>query len=712
MKFMTMKGNSHKRLFMTCILMLIMVVIMTPSVYASSDTERRVVKVAFPEQAGMSEIGQTGITTGYNYDYLEKISEFTGWKMEYIDYSAEDRNEAVTNAINDLMAGKVDLLGPMLKNEQTEQMFEYPENSYGTEYTTLCVDINSTIRRIETNSTTAIKIGLWETAENRNAEVINFLDMENVNYEIVYYPTSDAQLAALHNGEVDLISGGSLSPMENTRIISKFAARPYYFAATKGNTELIEQLDNAMQQILELQPELQDKLFDTYFVDTVNTFSLTDEQRKMLEEKQHLRVLCVDKDAPYVYQEKGEAYGGLVLAINDFADEVGLTVEYTFCENRSEAEKILSTETYDFLIGIPYTSSFCAENGFIRSDSIFDAGMTFVRNKHVNSSYDSETIGTIEGLENSFDSSQFQKVVLFDDAKACISALKRGNVDVVAGDRSVMDYYIYEDGSTMQTSVISGKTHDVCIAVSRENDLPLLGILNNYINNLSTYKRTLYLDNGSVHGNIVSVSRIITQHPVIATIAVVLLTVLILTAVYMIIYSSRMGRKNQELVKANQAKRDFLSRMSHDIRTPLNGIIGLLKIDINHLEDQELIRENHEKMMVSADHLLSLLNDVLQMGKLDDGKFTLDHDLIDLNDLSQDVITIIKGRALEAGIKWEYKKGNMQLDDNYVYGSPVHLRQIFLNVYGNCIKFSKPGGKITTTVNVLEEKEGICTAYF
>ena len=84
----------------------------------------------------------------------------------------------------------------------------------------------------------------------------------------------------------------------------------------------------------------------------------------------------------------------------------------------------------------------------------------------------------------------------------------------------------------------------------------------------------------------------------------------------MIIYSSRMGRKNQELVKANQAKRDFLSRMSHDIRTPLNGIIGLLKIDINHLEDQELIRENHEKMMVSADHLLSLLNDVLQMGKL------------------------------------------------------------------------------------------------
>ena len=709
MELMMIKGNSHKRWFMTCFVMLFLFFTMTSSVDASSNTERRVVKVAFPEQAGMSQIGQTGVMTGYNYDYLEKISEFTGWEMEYISYPAEDGNEAVTNAINDLMAGKVDLLGPMLKNEQTEQMFEYPENSYGTVYTTLCADVNSSIRRIEANSPEAIKVGLWETAENRNAEVMNFLDMENVNHEIVYYPTADAQQEALHNGEVDLISGGSLSPMENTRIISKFAARPYYFAATKGNTELVDQLDQAMQQISELQPELQDKLFDTYFVDTVNTFSLTDDQRKMLEEKQKLRVLCVDKDAPYVYQENGEACGALVLAINDFADEAGLTPEYIFCENKSEAEKMLSSEKYDFLIGIPYTSSFCAENGFVRSDSIFDAGMAFVRNKQVDSSYDSEIIGTIDGLEDSFDSSKFQKVVLFDDAEACISALKRGKVDVIAGDRSVMDYYIYEDGSTMLTAAISGKIHDVCIAVSRENDLPLLGILNNYINNLSTYKRTLYLDNGSVHGNMVSVSRIITQYPMIATVVVVLLTTLILTAVYTLIYSSKMGRKNQELVKANQAKSDFLSRMSHDIRTPLNGIIGLLKIDISHLDDQELIRENHEKMMVSADHLLGLLNDVLQMGKLDDGTVTLEHELIDLNDLSQDVVTIIKGRALEAGIQWEYKKGNMELDDNYVYGSPVHLRQIFLNIYGNSIKFSKPGGKITTTVNVLEEKEGIRT---
>lgn len=702
-----LRKSSYKRIFMIQILLCIMIFAMTPSVYAASGSERRVVRVAFPEQAGMSQIGQTGIMTGYNYDYLEKISEFTGWEMEYIAYPAEDGNEAVSNAMDDLMAGKVDLLGPMLKNEQTEQMFEYPKNSYGTVYTTLCADVSSTVRRLETDSTDAIKVGLWEKAENRNAEVIKFLDMENVNYEISYYPTADAQQEALHNGSVDLISGGSLSPMENTRIISKFAARPYYFAATKGNTELVDQLDDAMQLISELQPELQDKLFDTYFVDTVNSFSLTDDQKKMLEDKQELRVLCVDKDAPYVYQENGQAYGALVLAINDFAAETGLTPQYTFCKNRTEAEKFLSSGEYDFLIGIPYTSSFCAENGFVRSDSVFDAGMTFVRKRHVDSNYDNETVGTIQGLEDSFDSSKFQKVVLFDDAEDCISAVKKGKVDVAAGDRSVMDYYIYEDGSTMLTAAISGSTHDVCIAVSREKDLPLLGILNSYINNISTYKRTLYLDNGNVHENIVSLSRLIRQNPVMATIVGVLMTALILTAAFMMIYSSIMGRKNQELVRANQAKSDFLSRMSHDIRTPLNGIIGLLKIDINHLENQEMIKENHEKMMVSADHLLSLLNDVLQMGKLDDGKMDLENELIDLNDLSRDVLTIIRERAVEAGIKWEYKGENIRTSDTYVYGSSVYLRQIFLNIYGNCIKFSRPGGKITTTVKMLEEKNGI-----
>ena len=154
-----------------------------------------------------------------------------------------------------------------------------------------------------------------------------------------------------------------------------------------------------------------------------------------------------------------------------------------------------------------------------------------------------------------------------------------------------------------------------------------------------------------------------------------------------------------EARRANEAKTNFLHRMSHDIRTPLNGIIGLLKINESHFDDRALLLENHEKMSVAADHLLSLINDVLQMSKLEDGSIVL----------TRDIVNIIIGRAVEAGIEWDYEKDKSFIPYPYIYGSPVHLRQIFLNIYGNCIKYNRPGGKITTIVDTLEERGNICT---
>lgn len=173
----------------------------------------------------------------------------------------------------------------------------------------------------------------------------------------------------------------------------------------------------------------------------------------------------------------------------------------------------------------------------------------------------------------------------------------------------------------------------------------------------------------------------------------------------------QMNRQLQDAVvqakRANAAKSDFLSRMSHDIRTPLNGIIGLLKVDESHFDNAELIQENHKKMMVSANHLLSLINDVLQMGKLEDGKVEIAHEWIDLRELSRDVGTIIEERAEEAKIRFQI--GEEELPYPYVYGSPLHLRQIFLNIYGNCIKYNSEGGSVKTSVQCQGVKDGTVT---
>ena len=147
---------------------------------------------------------------------------------------------------------------------------------------------------------------------------------------------------------------------------------------------------------------------------------------------------------------------------------------------------------------------------------------------------------------------------------------------------------------------------------------------------------------------------------------------------------------------ANVAKTKFINNMSHDIRTPLNGIIGLLKINQTHAEDSALVQENCAKMLVSADHLLSLVNDVLEMSRLENGTMDMPLAPLDLAALSRDVGNIISEHATAAGLTFDF--GAQELPERYVVGSALYLRQIFLNVYGNCIKYNRPGGTIRTAL--------------
>ncbi|MDO5338829.1 MAG: response regulator [Eubacteriales bacterium] len=181
-------------------------------------------------------------------------------------------------------------------------------------------------------------------------------------------------------------------------------------------------------------------------------------------------------------------------------------------------------------------------------------------------------------------------------------------------------------------------------------------------------------------------------------------------------YAVSLQEKNEQLQeavrreeRANAAKTDFLSRMTHDIRTPLNGIIGLLRIDETHKDNIAMINANRQKMSIAANHLLSLINDILQMSKLEDGDIELAREVVDLNQLAKDIITIVEQRAADAGVNLDYDKALGKAVHPYVYGSPLHLRQLFLNIYGNCIKYNKIGGMVRTCFNCIGEQNGIVT---
>ncbi len=161
--------------------------------------------------------------------------------------------------------------------------------------------------------------------------------------------------------------------------------------------------------------------------------------------------------------------------------------------------------------------------------------------------------------------------------------------------------------------------------------------------------------------------------------------------------------------RANAAKTSFLSRMSHDIRTPLNGILGLLQIDDTHEDNKELIKSNREKITVAANHLLNLINDVLQMSKLEDGRVKLAHEAFDLKKMLNDVLTITEMRASEAGLTLTYKNTKDILHYPYVYGSPIHLRKLFVNICSNATKYNKVGGSINTDFRFIGKENNIVT---
>lgn len=145
---------------------------------------------------------------------------------------------------------------------------------------------------------------------------------------------------------------------------------------------------------------------------------------------------------------------------------------------------------------------------------------------------------------------------------------------------------------------------------------------------------------------------------------------------------------------ANNAKNDFLSRMSHDIRTPLNGILGIIEINDRHPEDVDLLTENRKKAKTAANHLVSLLNDILDMSKLASGKYELSCEPFHISEIMKEVFTISNGAAEKAGITLIAENEGDAIRYPATFGSPLHITRVLLNVVGNAIKYNKKGGSV------------------
>lgn len=148
----------------------------------------------------------------------------------------------------------------------------------------------------------------------------------------------------------------------------------------------------------------------------------------------------------------------------------------------------------------------------------------------------------------------------------------------------------------------------------------------------------------------------------------------------------------QEANSANQAKSDFLSHMSHDIRTPLNGIMGMTDIALKNIGNQDKISDCLKKISSSSQHLLGLINDVLDMSRMESGKTKVNHESFDLRLCINNCISIIGGQLETRNL--DLIKEVAEFDHPYLIGDELHMRQVFINILGNSVKFTLDGGKI------------------
>lgn len=161
----------------------------------------------------------------------------------------------------------------------------------------------------------------------------------------------------------------------------------------------------------------------------------------------------------------------------------------------------------------------------------------------------------------------------------------------------------------------------------------------------------------------------------------------------------------EDAKRANAEKSRFLARMSHDMRTPLNGIIGILEIDKKHADDINYLKENRRKATLVTNHLVSLINDVLDMAKIEEGSLVLAHEPFNILEEGREAQVLISLQAQEAGITSIVNYTPIDERFTYVYGSPLHLRRAMMNIYSNCIKYNQKNGTITTDIQIFSMNE-------
>ena len=633
--------------------------------------------------------------SGWGYDYLQTLSYYTpGWRYEYV-------SGTFTELMDKLEKGEIDLMPNISHSAEREQKLLFSSNPEGTErYYIYAKPDRDDLAKGDPQALQGLTIGcnpgVMQTSVGQQ-----WLANEGITCTYKEVASSGDLFDALANGEVDAIIMNDTISSPNASPMFYVGSSDHYFAVPKSRPDLMDDINSAMAAINRTNPRYNDEVKSNYSAQNSGSASLTSSERSWLKANNNTLTLgYLNNNLPFCNQDaNGEMEGSLASLVTTLHDKFGVTVHTLAFSSNQHMTEALSKGNID--IALPaFRDYWLAEQmGAVQSISMGTISLTAI---HATSDLNKDlrnicctgfSIVNRSELKIMFPNAH---VTEYPSAGDILPALKEGRsscivvpsarLETIQENYDIKDYEIQDLSRTAELSCLM-----------RRGNPELLSIVNKGIINAgeslsaSNYSSTSYSTQES------DAFRFIYRHR--SSIVVITVGVL-LTGVAVLTWALQRARVEQnKALAANAAKTAFLARMSHDIRTPLNGILGLIELEELREDDVDAARENRAKARIAANHLLSLINDILEMGRIENGKLTLEHVPFNLEELCNDAIVLCKLRASDRNITMQDQSAH-PLCNPHVMGSPTHVRQIIINLLDNSIKYNKDGGTVTFTSQI------------
>lgn len=673
-------------------------------------SEKRVLRVAFPQVDGMSWTAEDGTHHGMLVDYLNEIAKYTGWEYEYID----TKGPAM---LNEFVEGKYELMGGNYYIPALEKYYAYPNYNMGYSRSLLLARSDDrSIHSYDLESMNGKTIGVYENARENIRRLKEFLAINGLYCNIRYYKQEDmvgkiGLYPYLAKGEIDLLLNNVAHISDSVRVVVAYDSQPYYIVTNPGNKEVLDGLNMALERILDANPNFAAERYAVNFPDRLVNIQLSDRDLEYVNERKTITVAVPENWYPLYCKETPLKNHTGIMA--DVLDEIksftGLRFSYVYAKNYADAIRLIQQGDADILGFFLGDENDAAQLGLALSASYVSANNIIVRNKAC--SYPAPgLVGALVENQRLPSGISVEKIRFYPSIKEALFAVNNGEADFIYGLSSRMEQDIlrYHFTNLAPVTLVNDQS-TISFALPIPVDPDLLTILNKAINNLSESERTVIRNRNleSIGVSEFSLTDFIYANPLQFMFIVMFVLSVLFTALLLAI-GARMKatviQGNQKRAEAaNLAKSEFLSRMSHEIRTPMNGIVGMSTIAMQNIDNTDKIKDCLEKVIMSSKHLLALINDVLDMSKIESGKVELRHESFNFRAFLQDFENLYGEQAKSKGISYEtVLASDLEVQ---IIGDSLRLNQVLSNLLSNALKFTPAKGIIKLRVSKTGEDQ-------